>query len=230
MVSMNESKLPKHVAIIPDGNRRWAKLRNQHPLFGHQAGYARIQECLVYAKEKSISVMTIWAFSTENWNRKEDEVEGLMKLIYKGLSNLYNDAKKEKIKIVHIGRRDRLDTKINQLIEEIEEETKKYSNFTLCIALDYGGEDEIMRAEKRKEESGSKNKTVADFLDTTLLGISDPDLIVRTGGESRTSGFMPLQSAYSEWVFEEKLFPDFDIQVFQDALDVYASRTRRFGR
>ena len=227
---MNEIKVPKHVAIIPDGNRRWAKLRNQHSLFGHEAGYTRIRECLNYAKEKSVSVITIWAFSTENWNRKEEEVEGLMKLIYRGLSNLHEEAKRGKIKVVHIGRRDRLDAKINHLIEEIEEKTKKYTDFTLCIALDYGGEDEIVRAEKRKEESGSKNKNTIDFLDTTLLDISNPDLIIRTGGESRTSGFMPLQSAYSEWVFEEKLFPDFDTEVFQNALDVYASRTRRFGR
>lgn len=222
--------LPKHVVIIPDGNRRWAKEKGKPAIFGHAKGYERTQECIRYARDNGIEVMTMWAFSTENWKRKKDEVGELVTLITKGLSKLHRDAKKEKSRVVHIGRRDRLDKKLVTLIEKVEEETKGYKGFTLCLAIDYGGEDEIMRAEERLKASLKKNRQLKDFLDTTLHNVPYPDLIIRTGGENRTSGFMPLQSTYSEWIFEEKLFPDFDTVVFKQALEIYSKRTRRFGK
>ena len=222
--------LPKHVVIIPDGNRRWAKEKGKPAIFGHAKGYEMTQECIRYARDNGIEVMTMWAFSTENWKRKKEEVGELMTLITKGLSKLHRDAKKEKSRVVHIGRRDRLDKKLVTLIEKVEEETKGYKGFTLCLAIDYGGEDEIMRAEERLKVSLKKNGQLKDFLDTTLHNIPYPDLIIRTGGENRTSGFMPLQSTYSEWIFEEKLFPDFDTVVFKQALEIYSKRTRRFGK
>lgn len=222
--------IPKHIAIIPDGNRRWAKQHKKPTIYGHFQGYERVRECIAYAREVGISIVTVWAFSTENWKRKQDEVGELMTLITKGLSKIHREAKKEKFCVVHIGRRDRMDKKILKLIEKVEEETKEYKNFTLCLAIDYGGEDEMRRAETRLVEERSKNKNIVDFLDTTLQNITNPDLIIRTGGESRTSGFMPLQSAYSEWIFEDRMFPDFDTKVFQEALDEYTSRSRRFGR
>lgn len=220
----------KHVVIIPDGNRRWAKEKVKPAIFGHTKGYERIQECITHARKSDISYITVWAFSTENWKRKKEEVGELMTLITKGLSKLHRDAKKEKSRVVHIGRRDRLDKKLVTLIEKVEEETKGYKGFTLCLAIDYGGEDEIMRAEERLKVSPKKNGHLKDFLDTTLHAVPSPDLIIRTGGENRTSGFMPLQSTYSEWVFEEKLFPDFDTEVFKQALEIYSKRTRRFGK
>jgi undecaprenyl diphosphate synthase len=221
---------PKHVAIIPDGNRRWAKQLKKPVVYGHECGYRRVQECITYAREKSISVVTVWAFSTENWKRSQDEVGDLMNIIIKGLSKIHKDAKKEKSRVVHIGRRDRLGKKLTNLIEKIEEETKDYTGFTLCLAIDYGGEDELIRAGERLLLSKQDKKSVQDFLDTTIHTLPKPDFIIRTGGEHRTSGFMPLQSAYAEWFFEEKMFPDFDTQTFQQALDVYASRARRFGK
>lgn len=227
---MNNRNTIQHVAIIPDGNRRWAKEKGKKAIYGHQAGYERIREILAYSKTVGISYITIWAFSTENWKREESEIFDLMNLIAKGLEKLHIDAKKEKSRVVHIGRRDRLNKSLLSLIEKTEEETREYKDFTLCIAIDYGGEDEILRAGKKMLTYSHKNKILFDFLDTSILGVPSPDLIIRTGGDYRTSGFLPLQSTYSEWVFEEKLFPDFNTTLFQKALDNYLLRLRRFGK
>ncbi len=220
----------KHVAIIPDGNRRWAKQNNKPNIQGHTKGYERIREAITYARSIGIEVITVWAFSTENWKRAQDEVGELMTLITKGVSKIHRDAQKEKAKVVHIGRRDRLDKKLLRLMEKVEKETKGYKGFTLCLAIDYGGEDEITRADIRKQEVGSKSKELIHYVDTALHGLPSPDLIIRTGGENRTSGFMPLQSSYAEWIFEEKMFPDFDTATFQKNIDIYKKRDRRYGK
>lgn len=227
MVVLN---IPKHIAIIPDGNRRWAKQQNKPSAYGHAKGYERIQDCITFAREVGVSVITVWAFSTENWKRTQDEIGELMSLIVKGLSKVHRDAKKEKTRVVHIGRRDRLGKKLTKLIDIVEEETKGYKGFTLCLAIDYGGEDEMRRAEIRKQELKNGKQELIQCLDTESCKIPNPDLIIRTGGEKRTSGFMPLQSAYAEWIFEETLFPDFDTKVFQKSIDTYATRCRRFGK
>lgn len=222
--------IPKHVAIIPDGNRRWAKQHNKPTIQGHTKGYERVRECITYARLTGIEVVTIWAFSTENWKRAHDEVGELMTLITKGISKIHRDAKKEKAKVVHIGRRDRLDKKLLKLMETVEEETKNYKGFTLCLAIDYGGEDEVERAESRKSKVKSETQELKQYLDTSLHTLPNPDLVIRTGGENRTSGFMPIQSTYAEWIFEEKLFPDFDTVTFQKNLDIYKKRDRRYGK
>ena len=222
--------IPRHIAIIPDGNRRWAKQLKKTTLQGHERGYIRLQECISYARTASVSVITVWAFSTENWKRKKEEIDGLMLLMIKGLSKIHKDAKKEKTRVVHIGRRDRLNDKLLKLIEKVEEETKNYTDFCLCIALDYGGDDEILRAQEKLRTSTDMNKKIQDFLDTQILELPFPDLIIRTGGEIRTSGFMPLQSAYAEWFFEERMFPDFTTEVFKKIIQNYTMRSRRFGK
>lgn len=227
---MQDTSFPNHIAIIPDGNRRWAKAHNKLALQGHMEGYERAKEIISYAKSSGVKILTLWVFSTENWSRNKDEVTDLFGVIKRGLQELHNEARTQKSKIIHIGRRDRVGGDICQLMASVEEETKECIDFCLCIALDYGGEDEVLRAEERLRVSGDDNKSVGDFLDTTFLDVPSPDLIIRTGGEFRTSGFMPLQSTYSEWVFEEKMFPDFDTQAFQSAIDKYNSRTRRFGK
>lgn len=227
----------KHVAIIPDGNRRWAKEHNLPAILGHEKGYERVRECVSTAREMGVAFVSVWAFSTENWKRKEEEIDDLMGLVSKGLSKIHEDAKKEKTRVVHIGRRDRISKKLLSLIEEVEEETKIYNGFCLCIAIDYGGEDEVERAHMRAIAYGDtivvnekyEAKKLSDFLDTTIQGVPSPDLIIRTGGETRTSGFMLMQSAYSEWVFEEKLFPDFDVVAFKKAINEYGTRVRRLG-
>lgn len=228
----------KHIAIIPDGNRRWAKEHNLPAILGHEKGYERVRECVSSAREMGIAFVSVWAFSTENWKRKEEEIDDLMGLVSKGLSKIHEDAKKEKTRVVHIGRRDRISKKLLSLMEEVEKETKTYDGFCLCIAIDYGGEDEIERAHMRAIADGDtvaatekyEAKKLSDFLDTTIQGVPSPDVIIRTGGETRTSGFMLMQSAYSEWIFEEKLFPDFDGEAFEKAIDTYKARTRRYGK
>ncbi|MBP6948870.1 MAG: di-trans,poly-cis-decaprenylcistransferase [Candidatus Pacebacteria bacterium] len=225
---MNHSNSLSHVAIIPDGNRRWAKEKNIPSVLGHERGYQRIRECLVVAKELGISYVTIWAFSTENWKREVNEVDDLMSIFIKGLSMLHDDAKKDKVRVVHIGRRDRLNPTLLALIETIEHETKEYAGFTVCIALDYGGEDEVKRAIQSMNTQSSKD--IHMFLDTMKVNVPNPDVIIRTGGEKRTSGFMPLQTLYSEWFFLDTLFPDFDGNAFRKVVEEYFLRCRRFGK
>ena len=227
---MNPETLPKHLAIIPDGNRRWAREKNVPDFFGHKEGYKRVEELIQEAKDLGIPCMTVWAFSTENWRRKEDEKEELLSLIAKGLQSLHESVLEKKSRFVHLGRKDRLGEKLLSLITELEEETKHYTTFTLCVAIDYGGEDEILRASDAYKKSEEQNKTIVDFLDTSKYSVPSPDFIIRTSGEKRTSGFMPLQSVYSEWYFSEKFFPDFSKEDLHLALTDYASRERRQGK
>lgn len=227
---MSNANIPKHVAIIPDGNRRWANNLDKPPVYGHEIGFERFKELTAYAKKQGIPFLTIWAFSTENWNRSKEEVNNLMIIIKRAILEISKKSQEEKSRFIHIGRRDRLPKDILKLIERTEEETKNHKDFCLCVAIDYGGEDEILRAEEKLLASKSKDKHIVDFLDTTLAGVPSPDLIIRTSGEKRLSGFMSLQSTYSELVFEEKMFPDFTEEFFQVALDEYGRRNRRYGK
>ncbi len=224
------SKVPVHLVIIPDGNRRWAKANNKLSFQGHLKGYERANELISEAKHLGIQVVTLWGFSTENWTREKSEVDELLKIIHKALRELHKRCHKDQAKFLHIGRKDRLTSEITTLIATIEEETKNYTEFCLCAAIDYGGEDELRRAGEKLQHSKNKDASIRDFLDTTLLSIPNPDFIIRTSGECRTSGFMPLQSAYSEWYFDTILFPDFDTEAFHKALDSYNLRNRRFGK
>lgn len=221
--------LPNHVVVIPDGNRRWATKKKLPSFYGHKEGYERLRDIIRYTRDSGITYLTVWAFSTENWKRSNDEVSDLFKVITRGLSELHDTAKKEKTRVLHIGRRDRMSQELLHLMETVEEETKEYTGFCLCLAIDYGGEDEIKRAEKLFVSTQKENATITDFLDTTQRGIPNPDLIIRTGGEKRTSGFMPLQSVYAEWIFDEQLFPDFTVDKMEEALSEYSRRVRRFG-
>lgn len=222
-------KVPTHVVIIPDGNRRWAKNNNLPPLFGHEKGYERANELISFSKENGIKYLTLWAFSTENWNRSESEVKDLLRLIEKGLKELKVKVEKEDARFIHIGRKDRLGENVLDLIDGLEKSTKDKNSFTLILAIDYGGEDEVRRAEELLKEDQNKEMSLFDYLDTSRVGIPNPDFIIRTSGERRTSGFMPLQSLYSEWHFDDRHFPDFDINAFTAALTNFSLRERRFG-
>jgi undecaprenyl diphosphate synthase len=219
-----------HVAIIPDGNRRWATKHNLSSLEGHREGYSRAKELLREARAQKIQYLTFWSFSTENWLRGESEVKDLLRLIYTSLVELRKEVRKEKTRFLHIGRKDRLDGSILKLIVDLQEETKEYTDFCVCVAIDYGGEDELKRACSKLQNSQDTTKTLTDFLDTSLLSIPNPDFIIRTSGEKRTSGFMSLQSVYSEWCFEPLLFPEFTAEHFKACLIEYCSRARRFGK
>lgn len=226
---MEKSHSLSHVVIIPDGNRRWAKERYIPIGKGHMEGYMRAKELLIEARTQNIHYVTFWSFSTENWSRNKEEVNDLLEIIYRGLVELRKEVTKEKTRFLHVGRKDRLGEKITTLVTTLEEETKKYKDFCVCVAIDYGGEDELQRAYEKLKGSQDTTKSVVDFLDTTLLAIPNPDFIIRTSGEQRTSGFMPLQSTYSEWCFEETLFPDFTVKHFRRCLLKYNARIRRFG-
>lgn len=235
--SMINKYLPKHVVIIPDGNRRWAKER-RFPVFkGHAKGSDVVLEISRKAREMGIKILSIWGFSTENWTRSKREVNLLMKVFEKRIDKQLDEAMKEKVRMIHIGRKMRINSSLRKKIENAEKQTKHFKNYYFVFALDYGGRDEVLRAIKRindKDKSLDIDKLTEDefskYLDTKDLPNPNPDLVIRTSGETRTSGFMIWQAAYSEYIFLKKYFPDFNKQDFENCILEYSNRKRRFGR
>lgn len=230
-----KSKKINHLAIIPDGNRRWARERNLPTFYGHKKGLDQSIKLARKARELGIKVLTFWAFSTENWQRSKKEVNYLMQLFKVMIDRNIKEAIKEEIRIIHLGRKDRLATSLLKKIKEAEEKTKKFSRYFLAIALDYGGQDEILRAIKhiKEEKIDISDLNIANFnqvLDSRDLPFPYPDLVIRTSGEIRTSGFMIWQAAYSEWFFTPKYFPDFTPDDLQECIREYEKRQRRFGK
>ncbi len=231
-VGKREIKIPKHIVIIPDGNRRWAKEKGFEGTFGHyKSGSYDNMESLFKAAEKSgVKFMSIWGFSTENWNREKGEIKAIFELILSGVEKFRKDAEKNKIRFIHVGRRDRIPEKLKKALEKLEKETKKYDSFSVILCLDYGGREEITRAVNRLLKSGKKEIEEEDIRkELYTVNIPDPDLIIRTSGEKRVSGFMPFQSAYAELYFSEKYFPDFNAEDLKEAIRDYGNRDRRFG-
>jgi undecaprenyl diphosphate synthase len=226
--------LPKHIAIIPDGNRRWAKEKGLPTFEGHKKGFNQAIEIGKKARELGIKVLTLWAFSSENWKRTKEEISYLMDLYYQMIEINIQDALKEKIRIIHLGRKDRISNKLRLKIMEAEEKTKNFDKYYLAIALDYGGRDEIIRTINKINQSKTSIKNFSEekinqFLDTKDLPYPSPDLVIRTSGEIRTSGFMIWQAAYSEWIFYPKYFPDFTPFDLEKCIEEYKKRKRRFG-
>jgi len=226
--------LPKHIAIIPDGNRRWAKEKGLPTFEGHKKGFNQAIEIGKKARELGIKVLTLWAFSSENWKRTKEEISYLMDLYYQMIEINIQDALKEKIRIIHLGRKDRISNKLRLKIMEAEEKTKNFDKYYLAIALDYGGRDEIIRTINKINQSKTSIKNFSEekinqFLDTKDLPYPSPDLVIRTSGEIRTSGFMIWQAAYSEWIFYPKYFPDFTPFDLEKCIEEYKKRQRRFG-
>lgn len=217
-----------HVALIADGNRRWAREKNLPSFEGHRRGFENIKKLLKKGRDLGIKVMTFWVFSTENWKRKQEEVGYLMKLAQEVIEVQLKEAIEEETRIVHIGRKDRLPPELKTKIEKAEEQTKKFTKYYFVIALDYGGHDEIMRAAAKMKDIGTEK--LDDYLDTSILPYPNPDLIIRTGGEERLSGFMTWQSAYSEYFFSPLHFPDFTPEELEKAAEEFKSRQRRFGK
>lgn len=234
---MNDHKnLPAHIALIMDGNGRWAKNHNRPRDFGHQRGAKVLENISLYANEIGITYMTVYAFSTENWSRPEKEVKGLMNLLRRYLKGHIKDSNKNNLKIKIIGDISGLQDDIQDLITQLEDITDDKDGMILNIALNYGGRDEIVRGirkllvdvENNKIESSQVNEAMfAKYLDTA--NTPDPDLLIRTSGEERLSNFLTWQSAYSEFYFTDCLWPDFSEEEFDKALEVYKNRDRRFG-
>lgn len=227
---------PEHVAIIMDGNGRWAQKRGRPRLFGHHAGARRVREILKSCPKLGVKYLTIFAFSTENWKRTQVEVAGLMTLFRKYLEREANELFESGVCVRFIGDRIRLDDKLVALMDELELRTAENDRVHLTVALNYGGRDEVTRAAKRlafEVEQGRLThkdvdaETLAGFLDTHVL--PDPDLVIRTSGEARISNFLLWQSAYAEYEFVDTLWPDFSAAEFGRVLQSYGSRERRFG-
>lgn len=224
-----------HLAIIPDGNRRWARERNLPTLEGHRRGFDAAHKIVKYAREVGIHTLTLWAFSTENWERTKEEVGYLMNLYAEMVDKFLNEAIEDKVRIIHIGRRDRIPSSLLKKIEKAEESTKDFDQNILNIALDYGGKNDVVRAIHKIKDKGLKIEDITeenfgDLLDTAGQPHPTPDLVIRTSGEMRTSGFMIWQAAYAELLFLDKHFPDIDTTDIDFAVAEYSRRQRRFGK
>ncbi len=231
-VRKDSGAVPNHIAIIPDGNRRWARKRGFLPQFGHytSSSFRHLDDLFEEAKKQGVKYMTLWGFSTENWKRDSTEVKAIFDLLLNGVDHFIAEARAQKIRFRHIGRRDRLPARLVQALKKLEEETRDYTDFNVQLCLDYGGNDEVIRAVNKILGEGKREIDETKFLDyLDSRGLPPLDLIIRTSGEKRTSGFMPLQSAYAEFYFADAHFPDFDVKEFRKALDDFAKRNRRFG-
>jgi len=227
--------IPDHIAMILDGNRRWARAKGLEPWKGHFYGYKALDKLAHAARRLGVHTFTVWAFSTENWERPKHEIDEIMNIFRRGLKETERDFHKEKVALVHLGRKDRLPEDIKKELARIEKETAKYaSNHIFNIAVDYGGRDEIVRAVKKivadKVPMGDiDEKTFEKYLDTYGQPYPNPDLFIRTSGEQRTSGLLPWQMVYSEFYFEPEHLPDFTPGKLKEAILDYSRRRRRFG-
>jgi len=224
---------PRHIAIIMDGNGRWAKKRGLPRLAGHEAGGRNIRPVVKIFADYGVRYLTLYAFSTENWNRPRIEVAGLLSLLAKKIDQETQAFHQENIRLVHLGRLDRMSQKLGEKVRAAVELTKNNTGLTLCLAFDYGGRDEIIRATRRIASAGIPGDNIDESVFARYLyspDIPDPDLVIRTGGESRLSNFLLWQAAYSELYFTPVLWPDFGPKDVEEALSEYERRQRRFGK
>jgi len=221
----------KHIAVIMDGNGRWAQQRGLPRTKGHSEGVARAKEVVLAAKDAGIEFLSLYTFSKENWKRASEEVNFLMGLIVSHLKKEFDFYVKNYIKIRHVGDRDGLPDDVLEAIDQVEKDTEGYQNTTtLLLALNYSGRYDIVQAINKIISSGNKNITEKDINDFLLTnGVPDPELIIRTSGEYRLSNYYLWQASYSELIFSEKLWPDFGREDFYEAIDVFCKRDRRFG-
>lgn len=230
--SENQTNAPKHIAIIMDGNGRWAEKHFLPRLAGHQAGTENLREIIKACVEFGVKYLTVYAFSTENWKRSPDEVSGLLKILADSLEKELGELHKQGVQLHHIGRLERLNAEISKKIRAAIELTKHNQRLILSIAWNYGGRDEIVYAVEQIIKEGTKSnevneETISGHLFTANL--PDPDLVIRTSGEMRTSNFLLWQTAYSEWYFTPILWPDFKKPELEKAIQEYNQRERRFG-
>ena len=230
-----EENLPQHIAIIMDGNRRWAKREGLDTPSGHKEGAENLKRIARYANKIGIKYMTVYAFSTENWKRSQAEVGAIMKLLKFYLRDFFNNYKDD-IKINVIGRKDNLHEDLKEEIEKAVEKTKNNTGMILNIAFNYGGRDEIVHATRKIAERVKDGKLNAEEIDEKTFANNlytanqpDPDLLIRTSGEERISNFLLWQIAYTEFVFSNKYWPEFSEADLDEAIKMYQQRTRKFG-
>jgi len=224
------SVLPEHIAIIMDGNRRWAKSHSLPVAAGHRAGAETLRKIIEACMKNEIKYLTVYAFSTENWKRSEQEVTVLMNLMREYLKKLERDNKDRDTRIKVIGDITRLDNDLQDKIRVLEDNTKNNTGLTINVALNYGARDEIIHAIKKMSSEDIENLSQESFSKFLYTSDSpDPDLIIRTAGEQRLSNFLLWQAAYSEFYYTEVLWPDFSASELEKALDAFSQRTRKFG-
>ena len=237
MANLSELKMPNHVAIILDGNGRWAKSKGMPRNYGHVQGAKTVEVICEEAYKMGIQYLTVYAFSTENWNRPKDEVDALMKLLRNYMKTCLTTAKKNRMCVRVLGDKTGLDADIRQRIAELEESTKNNDGLHFQIALNYGGRDEIVRAVKeiagkvkegKLDPSDITEQYLSDMLDTK--GLPEPDLLIRTCNEQRISNFLLWQLAYTEFYFTSVAWPDFSKEELIKAVEAYNHRDRRYGR
>ena len=235
-VMADHPEIPRHIAIIMDGNGRWAKERGLPRLEGHRAGAESVREVMEACIEKGVEFLTLYAFSSENWRRPESEVSALMGLLDRFLKEKAKDLQRQNVRLMAIGQIERLPEKTRKLIKKIEDETSGNTALTLVLALSYGAREEIVAAAKSLAADAAAGKISPDQIDNNLFasrlqtaGIPDPDLLVRTSGELRVSNFLLWQISYAEIVIVKKFWPDFRQDDLFAAVKEYQSRHRRFG-
>jgi undecaprenyl diphosphate synthase len=225
-------KIPTHIGIIMDGNGRWALARGLPRMAGHRAGTENLRRIIEACIEFGIKYLTIYAFSTENWGRPSEEVQGLMRIFENVIDNEIQELHDQGVKLRHLGRLDRLRPSFRKKVVEAMEYTKDNDRLILNIAFNYGGRDEIVCAIQAMIRDGVEAEQVSDDLVSQYLftaGVPDPDMIIRTSGELRGSNFLIWQGAYSEWYFPATYWPDFDRQELLKALEEFSQRERRYG-
>ncbi|MBQ5918158.1 MAG: isoprenyl transferase [Lachnospiraceae bacterium] len=237
VIDMSEMKIPNHVAIILDGNGRWAKKRLMPRNYGHAKGAKTVEKICEEAWDMGIKYLTVYAFSTENWKRPQDEVDALMKLLKNYLKDCIERSNSNDMRVRVIGDKTVLNDEIREKIEELEEMTKDNKGLNFTIAINYGSRDEMVRAMKKMAMDVKEGKvspeelseaTFENYLDT--IGIPDPDLLIRTSGEQRLSNYLLWQLAYTEFYFTDVLWPDFSKKDLEQAVLAYNKRDRRFGK
>lgn len=231
-----EITMPKHIAIIMDGNRRWAKQRNLETRLGHKEGAETLKKIAKYANKIGIQYLTVYAFSTENWKRTKEEVGALMGLLQRYVNDFLNDKELENIKINILGDVSKLEPGLQKSIQKAIDRTKDYTGMTLNVAFNYGGRDEITKAIQKIANKVQNNEIAIQDIDEQYVsdnlytkGQLEPDLLIRTGGEQRVSNFLLWQLAYTEFLFIDKYWPDFSETDLDEAIQVFEQRNRKFG-
>lgn len=232
----NEINVPQHIAIIMDGNRRWAREKGIETKEGHKAGAENLERIAKYCNKIGVKYLTVYAFSTENWKRSKEEVSALMLLLKNYLKKFSKDANKDNIRIKVLGNLDNLEGGLKKSIQDAIDRTKNCTGLTLNIAFNYGGRDEIVNSVKKIAEKVANNEISIDDIDENLVSQNmytenqpDPDLLIRPGGELRTSNFLAWQSVYSEFYFTDKFWPDFGEEDLLKAIETFNKRNRKFG-
>ncbi len=235
-MAQKDVRMPRHIAIIMDGNGRWAKKRGLPRTAGHSAGAESFRRVANYCRTLGVEYLTVYAFSTENWKRSAEEVSGIMKLLGKYLREALKDMEKNHVRFRFFGDLSRLSPELRQLCLDAQSRSEEYHEVQVNFCLNYGGRDEIVRAARAfaadvaagKRGAGELTEDMlSDYLDSA--GVPDPELVIRPSGEQRTSNFLPWQTAYSEFVFMDVLWPDFSPEDLDRAIEEYARRNRRFG-